>query len=536
MVILIILGTLTLITGMVAEGPLLGWARGVSIFLTVTLIIAVTSLNDYAKERQFTKLANSVRSEEITVIRGKEGATQSVSHYELNVGDIIVLDIGDRIPADCLFVDGSEMEVDEAFHFDDEQEHRFEKGPEDPFLLSQSMVTKGAGKALVVSVGLESSRGTKPLMKTYSDDDVTPLGERLNKIGTQFSLIGLYAAIIIFAAIMINWIIRVSATSIDAGKAVDDVVKNLTLAITIIVVALPEGLPLTVSISLAFSVGRMKEQNILVKNVQSPETLGGVKEIITGKTGTLTANNMRVTHFYTEGRVVENKKVDLFQNCGLCADTIQPFVENILYNSTTRVEMDDEAMWAPTGQPTEEALYRFLQANKLDIQDLVKDKIGHVLATLPHSSHLKRCITVCEMPHDSEIVRLYVKGAPEKILQNCTRECLNNEVGDFTNSIGIQEDIVSDEFCKKNSLRCLAFAYKEMSRSEWDQYASQYNNFADGDDLANIESDLIFQGILGLKDDLREHVVASIAFAKKGSINVRMVSGDHLETAKQCAI
>lgn len=156
---------LTIITGMVANGPKWGWIEGVSIYFAILIIVTLTSLNDWVKDKQFVKLQSLVKDEDIAVIRGKHGATQSVNIYKLVVGDIILLETGARVPADCLLIDGQDITVDETMYYEDNKKAT-KKNPAtednaraDPFLLSNTLIATGTGKAVVLVVGEQSRRG-----------------------------------------------------------------------------------------------------------------------------------------------------------------------------------------------------------------------------------------------------------------------------------------------------------------------------------------------------------------------------------------
>ena len=309
---------------MIVEGPAWGWAKGFSIYIAILLIVSITSLNDWIKDRNFVKLQSKVKNENIAVVRGKHGATQSVNIYKLVVGDIILLETGCRVPADCVLVEGTDLTVDETLYRPANSratkkvvadEHNLREA--DPFLLSNTLVATGTGLAVVAAVGERSRRGLKE--EKLDTSSKTPLQTKLESLGNTFTKWGLYASLIIFIANMINFIIRVSAFEEyrTASSIINDLATYFTLSITIVIVAVPEGLPLAIMISLAYSVLRMKDDGILVKNLNSPEVMGKVDEICTGKTGTLTKNEMTVTQFYTQSKLIQNKRKNTVFNCDL---------------------------------------------------------------------------------------------------------------------------------------------------------------------------------------------------------------------------
>lgn len=208
---------LTIITGMVSNGPKWGWIEGVSIYIAIFIVVTLTSLNDWFKDKQFVKLQSLVKDEQIAVIRGKYGATQSVNIYKLVVGDIILLEQGARVPADCLLLEGQDITVDETMYYEDKKKATSKDVPSeenpsaDPFLLSNSLVATGSGIAVVLVVGKDSRRGIHE--EKLDTQSKTPLQTKLENLGGHFTKVGVYGAIAVFVAHLINFIIKVSAFS-----------------------------------------------------------------------------------------------------------------------------------------------------------------------------------------------------------------------------------------------------------------------------------------------------------------------------------
>ena len=355
---------LTIFTGIAANGWKWGWIEGASIYVAIFIIVSISSINDWVKDKQFVRLQNEVKNEKIAVIRGKYGATQSVNIYDLVVGDIVLLETGCRVPSDCILVEGQDVVVDESFyegHSANVRKHvATEENPgnhHDPFLISQSLLIQGSGKAVVCAVGANSRRGIKD--EKLDTSSKTPLQNKLENLGNTFTKWGLYASLVILAANLINWIITVSVVGWSAVMF-KNLIDMFTLTITIVIVAVPEGLPLSVSLSLAFSVMRMKDDGVLVKELTSPEKMGSVDEICTGKTGTLTKNEMKVAQFYSQSLLVNNARKNTILNCEVFPDVIELIKESILFNCEARIEMDDKAYYVPVGNGTEVGFIRFL--------------------------------------------------------------------------------------------------------------------------------------------------------------------------------
>jgi len=269
--------------GVWKEGLEHGWYEGVTIYIAVVIIVSVTAGNDYMKEKQFQKLMEVRKSREILAIRGNKPIP--VNTYDLVVGDILELHAGDQLPADAVVIEADHMQVDESNITGESKHLRKETLKEDmsnaatanPFLLEGSMVVLGEGKAVVCAVG-ESTQNANVEEKLFEDDDeATPLQKKLDNVAEQIGKIGVYCAVATFLALTVNTVLNCIMTnqpllSVPAAK---QIVNAIVLGITIVVVAVPEGLPLAVTISLAYSVNQMKNENNLVRRLEAAETMGG---------------------------------------------------------------------------------------------------------------------------------------------------------------------------------------------------------------------------------------------------------------------
>jgi len=354
--------------------------------VAVAFIVSLSSGNDMLKEKQFLKLRKTVKDTEIPTIRGNDGTTQMVNVWELVVGDIILIETGNRVPGDCMLIEGCDITVDEAYYNDGKKtvvqkdaplKGKMKEDNPDSFLLTDSIVLSGTGKAVVMCVGKATRKGIEP---EDEEEHTSPLQDKLERIGGNFGKFGIYGAIIIFLSLTIHLAFKImieSQTALIDGKTLKTVINYLTVAITIIIVAVPEGLPLAVSISLAYSVEKMQNEQVLVKNIESPEIMGGVEEICTGKTSTLTTGDMYVDKMHVFGKLLTDPN-EIFES------RFNKECENILndcifFNSTARVEMDDHAIYVPNGNPTECGMLKFMQRNGTNIQDEVKQTAGRIL-------------------------------------------------------------------------------------------------------------------------------------------------------------
>lgn len=308
--------------------------------------------------------------------------------------------------------------------------------------------------------------------------------------------------------------------------------RIFTTAVAIVIVAIPEGLPLAVSISMAFSVDTMKKDNLLVKKMVACENLGYVKEILTGKTATLTKNDMKVAEYLVGGRVIEHHENSLDK---LNSNVREIITNCIILNNDARVEMSDTAKYEPNGNGTEVAMLKFLQENNVAIQDLMTDRerVAEFECCIPFNPNRKRQATVYRPFNGCNYVRIVVKGAPEYVLKFCTKKL--NDDGSASEMSEDQKqrylnDEVIDQFAKRG-LRTFLYAYKDIDSDHWEYLQAQHNNFAKESDRDIIESDLTVVASFGIHDELRQGVETSIAKLKAAGINTRMISGDNLETA-----
>jgi len=446
-----------------------------------------------------------------------------------------------------LLLESIDLKVDEAYHNDDVKtivaKHEVNADNMvdnfDAFLMAESLVVEGSGKAIILVISDPyCSRHRRVLRQDEDDAEVSPLQEKLANIGSQVGKLGIYAALILFVVLVVRTIITLMAEE-DKTLMSSDTLKNiiviLTTCITLVMVAVPEGLPLSVSISVAFSLSKMKKQNLLIKNADSQETMGGVEYVITGKTGTLTKGNMRVTHIHLQGTTHVNTSPDFLEKSSdIDQETKQLVIDGIIYNCTAKIEMSENAMYVPNGNGTECGMLKFIQNNGHPVQDLMKNKVGRVKTFVPWTPKRKMESTAILQPGDDNTVRVYSKGAPEVLLQKCNMNTAQRAQ--------LLKDVVDNEM-GANGIRPFAYAYKEMSLGDFEDLALQYEDFKNVETREILETDLELVGIFGMRDELRNSfkdsnktVAEDIKFANKGKINVIMVSGDNLQTAKSCAI
>ncbi|XP_022149628.1 calcium-transporting ATPase 9, plasma membrane-type isoform X2 [Momordica charantia] len=528
LVILIVAAVASLILGIKTEGIEEGWYDGGSIAFAVFLVIIVTAVSDYRQSLQFQNLNEEKQNIQIEILR--DGRTLKVSIFDLVVGDVVPLKIGDQIPADGILITGHSLAIDESSMTGESKIVR--KDQKAPFLMSGCKVADGVGTMMVTAVGINTEWGL--LMASISEDtgEETPLQVRLNGVATFIGIVGLAVAVSVLAVLLGRYF---TGNTSDAngnpefqrghtslGDAVDAVIKIVTVAVTIVVVAVPEGLPLAVTLTLAYSMRKMMADKALVRRLSACETMGSATTICSDKTGTLTLNQMTVVDACV-GKEKINPPDDPLQ---LHSSVLSLLYEGGAQNSTGNVFVaKDGGSIEVSGSPTEKAILSW--AVKLGMKfDVVKSE-SKVLHVFPFNSEKKRGGVAIKRANSE--VYIHWKGAAEMVLSSCTKYLeLNGEV----HSIGDNEDYfkvaISDMAAK--SLRCVAIAYRSYELEKVpidDERLDQWDLPAD---------DLVLLAIVGIKDPCRPGVKEAVEVCTAAGVKVRMVTGDNLQTAKAIAL
>lgn len=523
--ILIIAALVSLIVG-IWEDPEEGWLEGVAILIAVVIVVLVTSVNNYIKEKQFRKLNQEASERLVTAFRAEgDNKEAQISVFKLLVGDLIKIGAGDILPVDAIVVHANQLVLNESSVTGESKPLKkgYEHG-ETPFLLSGSQVEEGSGTAIVVAVGKHSFQGKNLELMQVEEEEETPLQQKLNRIAEGIGKIGLIVALLTFGVLIIYLVVETVNDGWDSSKSFSKLVSSFIIAITIVVVAVPEGLPLAVTLSLAYSVGQMKKKNNLVRHLDASETMGQATAICSDKTGTLTKNIMEVTAIYTEGKKIEKIEVSEFSK-----EVRDLLVEHFCHNTTASigitVEKDNHGKEKRketfTGSRTEIALLKL--ASKFGANYTTVRDIELLSLQVPFSSKLKRMETVLKKG-DGYIV--LVKGASETVLGMC-----NKRVGPNGSEIPIshselkalENDVISDYASR--ALRTLTLAYKHI-----DKNFPIHNENGDAN-MDELEKDLTLLAICGIEDPLRDEVPHAVDVCQKAGITIRMVTGDNRETA-----
>nr|POE75945.1 putative calcium-transporting atpase 13, plasma membrane-type [Quercus suber] len=523
-IILLACAVLSLGFGIKQHGWKDGWYDGGSIILAVFLVVTVSAVSDFKQSKQFQKL--STKRSDITVQVVRDGRRQTISIFDVVVGDIVCLKIGDQIPSDGLFLEGHSLKVDESSMTGESDQ--IEINQRNPFMLSGTKVTDGFGFMLVTSVGMNTAWGE--MMSSINSDlnKETPLQARLNKLTSYIGKIGLLVAALVLLVMLIRYF--TGNTRDDKGNKefngsktkFDDVmnvvVSIVSAAVTIIVVAIPEGLPLAVTLTLAYSMKCMMDDHDLVRKLSSCETMGSATIICTDKTGTLTLNEMKVTEFWVGKEAV---KAGTF--AGLAGNILKLLHQAVSINTTATVyKPQSTSVPEISGSPTEKAILSWAVLN-LDMSiDEVKQNY-HTIHVEAFNSEKKRSGVLVKR-NNEKIIHTHWKGAAEMILAMCSsyydREGVLKVMDEEER---LQLETIIKNMAQK-SLRCIAFAYKEVEE-ESGQAPEKLE-----------ENRLTLLGFVGLKDPCRPGVSAAVESCRAAGVNIKMITGDNVHTAMAIAL
>ncbi|KAH9716135.1 calcium-transporting ATPase 10 plasma membrane-type [Citrus sinensis] len=584
LIILIVAAIASLALGIKTEGVEEGWYDGASIAFAVFLVIVVTAISDYRQSLQFQNLNKEKRNIQLEAMRG--GKAVKISIFDVVVGEIVPLRIGDQVPADGVLVTGHSLAIDESSMTGESKIVR--KDHKTPFLMSGCKVADGVGTMMVTGVGINTEWGL--LMASISEDngEETPLQVRLNGVATFIGIVGLAVAFLVLAVLLVRFFTG-HTTKEDGSSAfvkgrtsvsdaVDGVIKIVTIAtnsraiqVTIVVVAVPEGLPLAVTLTLAYSMRKMMADKALASiiiclsstilfyhcfcfNILFSEFLCLTTEISAvwyhpDVVAEFTLHpKMTVVEAFI-GRKKINPPDDSSQMHSI---VIYLLSEGIAQNTTGNVFVpkDGEAVEV-SGSPTEKAILSW--AVKLGMKfDRVRSETT-VLHVFPFNSEKKRALSYsiqirCHKQfinlHYTDLlavnlefwrikinseVHVHWKGAAEMILASCTKYL---DTDGHLQSIDGDEDFFKaavDEMAAR-SLRCVAIAYRLC---EADDVPTDEESL---DKWTLPEEELILLAIVGIKDPCRPGVKDAVKLCRDAGVKVRMVTGDNLQTAKAIAL
>lgn len=439
---------------------------------------------------------------------------------EVLVGDVVEVSAGDKVPADGVFLEGSKLRADEAA-MTGEPIGIAKSHDKDPFLLSGTTISEGSGRMAVVAVGSNSQWGV--ILKTLIvDPSSTPLQDRLDVLVVTVGNFGIGAAIATFVASMIRWIVNGSEGEGWDGVEILDYLIN---SVTIVVVAIPEGLPLAITLGLAFAMRKMMTDQNLVRRLEACETMGSATQLNADKTGTLTQNRMTVTDAYLGGT-----QYDSVPPKDISDEFAALLAESVCVNSDANLAHNENGTIDHIGSKTECALLQMVEdlrtAGKGNLPAstnfaYVAGREKHEVAQRYHfTSARKRMSTAVPMNGG---VRLHVKGASEMVVKLCTKMMqTDGSVTDFSaDDLAAAEKAITD--MASTGLRTLCIAYVDLDTAPG----------ALGEEPP--EANLTLLGVAGIKDPIRPETAEAVRLLRQAGVVVRMVTGDNKLTAEAIA-
>ncbi|KAH6810678.1 autoinhibited Ca2+-ATPase 11 [Perilla frutescens var. frutescens] len=519
LIMLMVCAVISVGVGIATEGWPKGMYDGIGIILCIILVVVVTAISDYKQSLQFRELDKEKRNVVVQVTR--DGSRQKVSIYDLVVGDIVNLSIGDQVPADGLYVSGYSLYIDESSLSGESEPVHIEKGR--PFLLSGTKVQEGSGKIIVTSVGMRTEWGRLMVTLSEGGEDETPLQVKLNGVATVIGKIGLVFAVLTFVVLTARYLTVKAIDGEITSWSMKDVVSLLNffaVVVTILVVAVPEGLPLAVTLSLAFAMKKLMNDRALIRHLSACETMGSATCICTDKTGTLTTNHMVVTKVWLCGEEsrVDSRKPENVMNSSISQKVKNALIDALFLNTAADVVHGKGGKMEILGSPTETALLEFGLLFQRDFKGRRQE--SRIIKVEPFNSVKKRMSVLVEGAGGGG-ARAFIKGASEIILEMCDKV-----VGKDGETVSISEEQRKNITTAINSFACealrtLCLAYRDMETTSSNE--------------AIPEEKYTLIALVGIKDPLRPGVKEAVETCLAAGIMVRMVTGDNINTAKAIA-
>ena len=496
-IVLIIAAIVSGIVGYIEEGKI----TDSIIILIVVVVNAIIGVAQESKAEKSLEALQKLSSHAAKVIR--DGVVTVIPSKELVPGDIVVLDTGDYVPADLRIIEAINLKSQEASLTGESvpveknsatiENEKVGIGDRTNMLFSSSLITYGRGKGIVVETGMNTEVGKIAGIISNTVKSETPLQTKLNKLGKTLGISALVICVIIFAIGLLY------------GKKPLDMFMT---AVSLAVAAIPEGLAAVSTIVLAIGVQKMVKKNAIVKKLPAVETLGSSTVICSDKTGTLTQNKMTVEKIFYNGKLFNVSDIDI--------EKIDDDLEKLIYISMlcndTKVSGSNEL----TGDPTETALVDM--GFKLDFTPDCYITYPRV-QEIPFDSDRKLMTTVHQY---GDKFLVYTKGGVDELLARCTKYVYNSEIKSDLDNYKVDICKVNEDLAV-NALRVLAMGYKELDHKPTDE------------EMKDIESDLIYVGMVGMIDPPREEVKFAVAKCKSAGIKTVMITGDHKITATAIA-
>ncbi|KAJ5782638.1 ATPase P-type K/Mg/Cd/Cu/Zn/Na/Ca/Na/H-transporter [Penicillium paradoxum] len=528
-----------------ADNPPVEWVEGVSILVAIVVITLAGAANDYQKECKFRKLNKKQQARDVWALRS--GKTHEIPISDVVVGDMIHISPGDIVPADGVLIRGHQIKLDESSATGEsdpvdktpiETNQSDSQQAADPFILSHTKVVEGVGFYLVLATGSKSSYG-KILLSLDTDIGFTPLQIRLSNLAKNIARFGAFAALVLFLILFIQFCVGLRYRNDSASDKGQSFLDVFILALTVVVIAVPEGLPLAVTLALSFATTRMMRDNNLVRQLRACETMGQATDICSDKTGTLTQNEMTVVSGFFSGTLQFTDQASISETSGeepsvakcmskLSKQSSALLKQAIVLNSTA-IESEHGEDRQFLGSQTEAALLRFSR-DYLNLGQLDYERANaKIVDLLPFDASRKYMISISKLTTGS--YRAYIKGAPEILLAKCVTTIAQPMQGIETAPLtdeGVEKIRQTISQYASRSLRTIAICFRDFENLPF-MGEGEVVNFEE------VAKDLTFQGVLGIQDPLRADARDAVETSHNAGLTVRMVTGDNLITARAIA-
>ena len=456
--------------------------------ITILIIVIVNAILGFVQEFRTEKSLEALQEMAAPTCKAiRDGNIKVINSRELTIGDVVILEAGDRIPADGTFIDAANMVVDESLLTGESVgiSKDTNKGKNEGYM--GTIVLKGRGLLIVDSIGMETEMGKIANLLDNIEEEKSPLRERLDSLGKILVIVCVIVCII------------VTVLGILRGN---NITEMFLLGVSLAVAAIPEGLAAIVTVALALGVSRMLKRNALIRKLPAVETLGCTSVICSDKTGTLTQNKMTVKEILTNGKIYELDKEKVYD----CEKLKEAFVYCNDTNYNYDIKDIDKAVM---GDPTETALVKVFFKETKEAESFIAK--ANRSFEIPFDS-TRKMMTVIMNVNGKEIC--YMKGAPERVLERCNSVLENGKIKPLTAQK--KKQIYSYiESMSNRALRCIAAAYKEEHVVKND----------------SVEENLIFLGVAGSMDPPRIEVKDAVLKCKMAGIKPVMITGDHKNTA-----
>ncbi|KKA30127.1 hypothetical protein TD95_002001 [Thielaviopsis punctulata] len=555
--------------------PKIEWVEGVAILVAIIVVVFVTTLNDWQMERQFTRLNKKNNDRTVKVVRA--GKPCEITVWDVMVGDVMHLETGDMIPVDGIFITGHGVKCDESSATGESDLLRKVPANEvyqiikeadengtvvedaeklDPFIISGAKVNEGTGTFLVTAVGVNSTHG-RTTMSLRTEQGQTPLQGKLNGLADWIAKIGGGSALLLFIVLFIRFLARLPHNHNSPSEKGKEFMELFITAVTLVVVAVPEGLPLAVTLALAFATTRMLKDNNLVRILKACETMGNATTICSDKTGTLTQNKMTVVattlgkdisfggnDTSLDGAIAESstaantltKNVEVSEFVQIIGAPLKKLLIQANAVNSTAFEGEQDGEHTFIGSKTEVALLTFCR-DHLGAGPVQEERHNaNIAQVIPFDSAAKYMATVVKLPNGT--FRVYVKGASEILLSKCTRvviqpdnneNIMSTEISDSTRQLLLK----TIESYAGQTLRTISSSYRDFE--SWPPAGYESAEDPRDADFTKLHEDMILVSIFGIKDPLRPSVIDAIKDCQMAGVMVRMVTGDNIMTARAIA-